>query len=515
MKEFENILLKKLTHSPDFFNKVMPILKPKYFQDSGNSELMKLVHEHYKEYKAIPTLTELVASVKNVSNSTVREEIIKSLKDVSSSEEVENMEFLCNETVTWVKDAMYMESLRIGSDGLMKKDDDLKAKAKQIMEDMAKVCIDSDLGLDFDDIETMIKYYSDRMIGIRTQHDELNKRLGAGFIPGTLSLILAASGIGKSLLMTDLISGMVKDGKNVLQVSLEMADKEMMKRVHANTLDLPINSFTDLGKTKGELDAINDRPHVTREMVQSAYERVKTSGKCGKLYIKDYPSGTFTPLMLENLVESYKMEKGVEFDIIFVDYIGIAKSDLVSPSSGLYSYIKSIAEEFRASAKKLNLPIVSASQLNRQSVGDTSEANNANVSDSMGTVMTADFLLFLLQDEEMKERNEIVCKCTKNRFTGRTDTWMMNIDYEKMRFHDAVIQTDFNENDVANELLGETVDDDFGPTYEPITKEKHQRASQYADEEVKNIAREDFENLKAKEDPFVSDLDDLYKELGI
>jgi replicative DNA helicase len=259
---------------------------------------------------------------------------------------------------------MYMDALQIGSDGLMKKDDALKLKAQQILDERAKVSIDTDLGLDLDDLDTMIEYYSERMTGIRTQHNELNKRLGPGFLPGTLSVILAASGVGKSLLMTDLVSGMLTTGKNILLVSLEMADKEIMKRVHANAMNLPINSLLDLSKTEGELAKLN-RPIIDKAQIISAYERMKTSGTCGKFFVKDYPSGSFSPLMLEQLVESYRIERNINFDIVFVDYIGIMKSDLLSPSAGLYSYVKSIAEEVRATAKKLQIPIISASQLNR------------------------------------------------------------------------------------------------------------------------------------------------------
>ena len=512
-KEFEPILLKKIISHSEFFGKVMPILKADFFSETGTKELFKLVHGHYNSYREIPSNTELVASIKNVSNAEIRAEIISSLKEVSKTEEVANIEFMCDETVSWVKDAMYLQSLQIGSEGLMKKDDSLKLKAKQIMEDMSKVTIDSDLGLDFDNIEEMLEYYANRMLGIRTQHKELNKRLGPGFLPSTLSIILAAAGVGKSLLMTDLISGMIKSSKNVLLISLEMADKEIMKRVHANALDLPINSLTDLSKTEGELERL-ERPSLSKEMVKNAYNKLKMSGNCGKFFVKDYPAGGFSALMLEQLTESYKIEKGVEFDAIFIDYLGIMKSDLLSPSAGLYSYVKSIGEEVRATAKKLELPIISASQLNR-SAQNADDADNQAVSDSIGTLMTADFMLFLLQNEEMKERKEIVCKCTKNRFAGITDTWMMNIDYEHMRFHDMIVQTPNEMIDAATVLQNDSsLDEDFGI----VTQAKQKDAEQFAKKEVNDIYHEDIEKIKQSDksdDPFASDLDDLYSQLGI
>ena len=510
---FEIVLLKKLTHDGEFFGKCMPILKKKYFGDIGNQELFNLVKEYYNNYRNIPSLTELVSAVKNVSNAEIRSEIIESLQRINNTEEVSNTEFMCDETLSWVKDAMYMEALQIGSDGLMNKDDNLKLKAQQIMDERAKVSIDSDLGLDLDDIDEMIDYYSERLVGIRTQHKELNARLGPGFLPGTLSLILAASGIGKSLLMTDLISGMVKKGKNILLVSLEMSDKEIMKRVHANAMNLPINSLIDLSRTSGELDRINDRPTLTKEKVLAAYNKMKTDGNTGKFFIKDYPAGSFSPLMLEQLVESYSVERDIKFDAIFVDYMGIMKSDLLAPSAGLYSYIKSIAEELRASAKKMAVPIISASQLNRSATNNTDDADNSNVSDSMGSVMTADFMLFLLQNEEMKERKEIVCKITKNRFAGRTDTWLMNIDYEHMRFNDMLIQDAGVDIGITPTPITTTaVDQDFGI----ITQEKQESAEIFADKEVKDIVREDAKKLSEnKSDPFNNDIDEIFKELGI
>lgn len=521
-KEFELIILKNLTHNSEFFGKMMPILKESYLSEVGSKNLFKLIKQYYSDYQKIPELTELVAMVRSVPNSSTREEIIKTLRELNTKEIIDNTDFLCDQAVNWVRDALYLEALRIGSEGLMEKDDAKKLKAQEILEERSKISIDSDLGLDFDDIQTMIDYYSERRIGTLTQHKELNKRLGAGFMPKTLSLILAATGIGKSLLMTDIISGMIKEGKNILLVSMEMQDREIMKRVHANAMDLPINSLIDLSKTEGELNKIRKgdgntpgREIVTEEMVTSAYNRMKMSGKVGKLYVKDYPAGTFTALMLEQLVESYKIEKGIEFDVVFLDYLGIMASDRVSPSAGLYSYIKSIAEEVRASAQKLNLAIVSASQLNRSALqGDVQEADNSNISDSMGTAMTADFMLFLLQNEEMKARGEMVLKCTKNRFTGWTDVWMMGIDYEHMRFNDMLVQS----GDVIKELdnvLSERntdLDDDFGI----ITASKMKDASEYADKEVAGIFRESATQLSASATPTEkSEIDNIFKDLGI
>lgn len=415
MDKFEYILLRNLLKNPEFFNKVITIIEPKYFLNPGNKKIFEIIKTHFIDYSSIPNITELQSYIKEIPTETLKNQVIESLREFKDVE-ILKTDFMCDRTIEFVKDAIFTEALLLGSDALSEKNDKKRLKSRELMEEMSKISISSDLGLDFDDIETMIKYYKDKLLGILTQHFQLNKRLGSGFLPGTLNIIMAASGVGKSLLMTDLISGHIKDNKNVLLISMEMRSEEIMKRVHSNILNLPINSLRDLDE----------------QVIESAYKRLNHTGK---FYVKDYPAGSFTPLMLDSLLDNYKNEENIEFDIIYLDYIGIMASDLISPSVGLYSYVKSIVEETRAIAVKKKVPIVTAQQLNRSSYGQK-DADNSAVSDSIGSVMTADFILFLLQNEEMKEQGLMNLKVTKNRYTGRTDSWDMFIDYNYMRFTD-------------------------------------------------------------------------------
>lgn len=205
MEIYEPILLKNLIKNNEFFSKALNIIEPKYFKRIGNQELFKLIKNYYGTYKAIPNGTELIVSIKNIQNSEIRNSIVEASKEMQNAE-LCNIEYLLDETVKWVKDSIYLEALMIGSDGLQKKNDDMKLKAKQLLDEMAKVNIDSNLGLSFNDIDEMIKYYQERNIGIRTQHKELNKRLGSGFLPGTLNVLLAAQGVGKCSKGSDTIN---------------------------------------------------------------------------------------------------------------------------------------------------------------------------------------------------------------------------------------------------------------------------------------------------------------------
>ena len=500
---FENILLKKLLNDSEFFCKVYPILKAKYFKEIGTSKIFELMSKYFGEYHNAPNETVIASMIKDTQNLETRKEIAKSLMAIHKDTEIaQDSKFMVDETIKFVKDAIYLEALTIGSEGLMKKSDTLKLKAQSLFDEMTKVSIDDDLGLSFKDIDYMINYYQTRNVGLLTEHKDLNKRLGTGFLPGTLSIILAGQSVGKSLLMCDLISGMILKGKNVLLVSLEMAQPEMMRRIHANTMNINVNAFSDISKTDDELKQI-ERPTITKDEILNAYNLV--SKNAGEFWVKEYPSGSFSALMLEDLVQRFKTRLNITFDCIFVDYLGIMKSDRVSPSVGLYSYIKSIGEELRASAVRLKVPVISASQLNRGATNKT-EADNSAIADSLGTAMTADFMLFLLQNEEMKKNSEIVCKVTKNRFNGRTDTWEMSIDYPHMRFNDMLEQSSGEAvfKQAENEKKG--LDKDFGI----VTVSKHEKAKTFAETEVKNIHSEAAKVISKK-----SDDDDILKQLDL
>ena len=433
--DFESILLKSIIEKHDYFSKCFHLLKEKYFSVTANKKIFDMISEYYSEYHAVPSLVDIITMTKDVANKDFRKEIAEALQKINDSKIIDNPEFFNSEVVKFVKNAIFLEGTLLAAEGIQKKSDNLMAKAMSILDEREHVMIDESLGLDFDDVESMISYFSERNIGILTEHTEFNKRLGTGFLPGTLSVICAAQGVGKSLLMCDLFSGFIKNGKNVLLVSLEMSEKEMMKRIYANVFDIDVNHFSDLSKTSGELENFSDP--VTKTQILSKYDSFKV-GDRGKLFIKEYPTGSFSASMLESLVKKYQQQKNVKFDVILVDYLGIAKSDRVSPSAGLYSYVKAIGEEFRAAALNLGVALISASQLNRSSVNQVENVDNSKISDSMGTAMIADFILFMLQSEEMKENSNMILKVTKNRFNGRTDQWIMDIDYPKMRFSDHV-----------------------------------------------------------------------------
>lgn len=327
--------------------------------------------------------------------------------------------------------------------------DNKRQQAEQLIAKYHRITLDKGLGIAFDDTSILDYYRQDRE-GIKTQHASINERIGSGFLKGTLSVVLASAGVGKSLFLADLASGFVRQGLNTLIVTLEMSEFETMKRVHSNVLDIPM----------GDLE-----PHRFGRIEDEFKRRLDTSN-VAKLHVKEYPTGSFSPQELEALVERFKVQSDIEFDVVLVDYLGIMKSGLISPSAGLYSYVKSIAEELRATSSRLGIPVITANQLNRSAVNSL-DVDNSAVSDSMGVTMTADFMIVLMQNDELKSNSKIRCRVTKNRFTGKTGDFGMLIDYNHMRFIDEDGLETFN---VTDSGISKTVTDRASTTYDNRSK---------------------------------------------
>ena len=417
---FEEILVKNLISNNRFLGITAGFLVDSAFANIANKEIYKIVKNYYITYSKAPNVSEIVAAAKNIPNTELKTLIAEQIKKIIPQEVISNEEFLIEQTVSFAKKAQIMSALMVGAEGIQKNNESMQMKAYAMMEEAQQIRADTDLGLSFASIAERIEYYQRKLVGVKTNHSEFDKRLGSGFLPKTLSILAAPPGVGKSLLLCDLASSFVLQGKNVLLLTLEMSDYETVKRIDANILDLPINQFREMDEA----------------VILNAYNKVKD--KVGAFYAKEYAPNAFSAIMLKSLLDSYRIEKGIEFDAVMIDYIGLMKSDRVSPSQGPYTYLKSIAEEVRAVAVERNIPIISPAQLNRGAINNL-EADNASMAESAGILQTADFILLLLQTTDMKEKKEYIFKITKNRFTGRTDSWGVGIDYEKMRFTDLAI----------------------------------------------------------------------------
>ena len=417
MNDFELILLKNLIEDKVFFNKAKTILKKSIFSNIANGTIYEIIEKYYNEYKETPKIPEIILQVRDIPNPELKKQIAQSLNEIPKTQNI-NKQFLDDYTLKYAKNQLFEQGLIEGADFIDKKSEKSKLKAKELIDESQKLTLVADLGDKYSDFDNRFDYYQNPEKGFKYfRFDELNKYLGEGILPGTLNLFLAPPGIGKSMMISYTIGDCLLQKKNVLLVSMEMSNYEFMKRIDADLLDVCIYDL----KNK-ELDI----------EIKEKFERLKAN--IGELYVQNFPPNSFSAYTLESLLDMYK-SNDIKIDMVFLDYLGLMKSDLVSPNVGLYSHIKSIGEEVRAVAKLWDIPVFSASQLNRSSVNkDSKEVDNSMIADSMGSAMTADFMCMLAQTEKQKELNQITFKITKNRYTGITREFVMDVDYKKMRF---------------------------------------------------------------------------------
>jgi len=411
---FDHHILKNLLSDSEYFSKVFTHLSDKLFKTIGSKTIFNSIKSLYFEQSSIPSITELAAGCKNISNVEVKKQVVQELVEINKLQP-SKVQFMIPETVKYIKNSLFTEGLMIGADGISKNSEEVKKTAWALMEEAVKFSINSDIGLDYELLDDRIAYYQQKQSGLFTGIKEIDDRLGPGILQKTLSIIAAPQGIGKSLMLADFASSFIKQRKNVLMISMEMSDFETAKRIDANVLNIPIQELRE----------------TPRIVLERAFESIKD--QIGKFYIREYSPNCFSANMLDSLLQVYKNELSIEFDVIILDYMGLMKSDRMHNADQTYNYMKSISEEVRGIAVKNNIPIISASQLNRSSQQNL-EAGNESMSESMGIVMTADFIMMLLQTDEYKKQKKMKCKITKNRFSGITDDFELGVDYRYMRF---------------------------------------------------------------------------------
>jgi replicative DNA helicase len=300
-------------------------------------------------------------------------------------------------------------------------------KAFELMEEAEKVTLDEDFGLSLDEINEMVEYFNEDYDGLLTGIKSIDRMLGKGIYPKSLTTFLAPPGIGKTAAMIAFLCQFLRQGKDCVFISLEMSEKELMKRVYSNLLDIDIHLLDSIDPT----------------VIQDRYNSIKEG--LGKLTVKEYPSYSASALNIESFLEKYEQKTGIDKPIVFVDYLGIMNSArLKSSNVNSYEYIKSITAELRGVAQERDLQIFTAGQLNRNAVGNL-EAGQETVADSAGISAFSDAMIFLLQTKTMKEEGKILMNFEKNRYSGKTYSFEIGFDYSHMRFEDLsepVVQRD-------------------------------------------------------------------------
>ena len=424
MERIELTILRNLIFNEEYSRKVIPFIEPDYFEERKEKVIFEEITSFIVKYDSAITIEALNIEVENRTDLTDTE--LNEIREINRSLDDSPVDFhwLTDTTEKWCRDrAIYlalMESIQL-ADG---KDDKKGRDAiPSILSDALAVSFDNNIGHDYLlNYEERYEYYHKKEDKIEFDLEYFNKITKGGLPNKTLNIALAGTGVGKSLFMCHHASSVLLQGRNVLYITMEMAEEKIAERIDANLLNIPIQDLTDLPK-----------PMFDKKVTNLSK---KTQGQ---LIIKEYPTASAHSGHFKTLLNELSLKKSFRPDIIFVDYLNICASSRYKANSGVnsYSYIKAIAEELRGLAVEANVPIVSATQTTRSGFA-SSDVDLTDTSESFGLPATADLMFALISTEELEGLGQIMVKQLKNRYNDPTifKRFIIGIDRSKMRLYD-------------------------------------------------------------------------------
>lgn len=419
----EREILSGLIASDDYFRKILPFLERGYFSQQ-EAVIFDLITKFGNKYNKRPTKESLLIDLEDKKLKQETYDNIKSIIKALPEQLQSDVEWLIDKTETFCKDkAIYnaiMDSIHI-IEGQDKERE--KTIIPELLSEALSVSFDTAIGHDFlDDAEKRFDFYHQDSRKLPFDLEMLNKITKGGVEQKSLTIYMASTGVGKSIMLCHNAAAFLTMGKNVLYITLEMAEEMVAERIDANLMNIPLDNLRALDK----------------ESYMKKIERIRKKTP-GKLKIKEWPEATVHVGHFRRLLRELKIKKNFVPDVILVDYINLMNSSRVKKGSTVnsYSYIQSIAQELRGFSKELGVPIFSATQVNRAGM-NSSDIGLEDVADSVALSHTADLFLAMITSEEMEAQGQIMFKQLKNRFGTITENkrFLVGLDKAKMKFYD-------------------------------------------------------------------------------
>jgi len=451
----ETNILSQLINSESYARKVLPFLKEEYFQTVTDRLLVTKIKQYMDKYNVPPSKEALIIELDNEELREVDYNESVSQVERMTVDEDTNEQWLIDKTEQFCQEkAVYnaiMESIHI-IDGKSK--DKTKQAIPQVLSEALAVSFDNHIGHDFiEDYQQRFDFYHHKEERIPFDLDYMNRITKGGLPRKSLNIILAGTGVGKSLAMCHFAASNMMEGKNVLYITMEMAEEKIAERIDANLLNVKVDELVNLPK-----DMYDKKIDDLRQRTP------------GRLIIKEYPTASAHSGHFRHLINELKIKRNFTPDIIYIDYLNICSSSRTKAIGGTinsYTYVKAIAEELRGLAVEKNVPIVSATQTTRSGFSN-SDLGLEDTSESFGLPATADFMFAIINSDEMEQLGQLMVKQLKNRYNDPTlfKRFVIGVDRAKMRLYDVeqTAQTDIVDDGpvMDNTEVGKGLNQAFG-----------------------------------------------------
>jgi replicative DNA helicase len=422
--KIETVILQNLANDDEYMRKVIPFLKRDYFLDNSDKIIYDKIKDFIDQYNAIPSKDALVISVQNDKslNEDQYKEVAEAILQLEPTDH--NKDWLYKETEKFCKDKAIYNAI-LSSIAIIDGRDKARTEdgIPQLLQEALGVCFDNNVGHDYiDSSDQRFEFYHKIESRIPFDLDYFNKITNGGMPNKTLNVCLAGTGVGKSLFMCHVAASVLAQNKNVLYITLEMAEERIAERIDANLMNITMDQLKDLPKAifDNRIEKIKDRTQ-------------------GKLIIKEYPTAGAHTGHFKALLNELQLKRQFKPDLIVIDYLNICASSRFKGGANINSYtlIKSIAEELRGMAVEENVPILSATQTTRGGYGNT-DVELTDTSESFGLPATVDFMFALISTEDLEAMNQLMVKQLKNRYNDPTinKRFVIGVDRAKMKLYD-------------------------------------------------------------------------------
>ena len=445
----ERTTLSNLVYNEPYARKVLPFIKPEYFGNRHERVVFEEINKFMEKYGNQPTKEALSIELDNRKDLTDEEfKSILTIVETLSDAQVD-MQWLVDTTEKFCKDKAVYNAILNGIQIIEGKDKEHTAEAiPSILSEALAVAFDQNVGHDYvEDGDERYEFYHKKEEKLEFDLEYFNKITKGGIPQKTLNIALAGTGVGKSLFMCHMAASTLMQGKNVLYITLEMAEERIAERIDANLMNITMDDLHELPK----------------KMFTDRLSKIQTKTN-GKLIIKEYPTASAHTGHFRSLIKELALKKSFRPDVIFIDYLNICSSSRFKGNAnvGSYFYIKAIAEELRGLAVENNVPIMSATQTTRGGYSN-SDVGLEDTSESFGLPATADLMFALISTEELESLNQIMVKQLKNRYNdpGANKRFVIGIDRARMKLYDC-------EQEAQNDIIDSGQEDDT-PAFDKTT----------------------------------------------
>ena len=440
-------ILNHLLHNEEFCRRVVPYLKNEYFEGTHKT-VFDLIVQFVSKHNKLPTSKILELELKKIqAPEDVLNNAQRLVNEIKEKSDIDT-DYLTTEAEKWCKERAVYNAI-MDSIGIIDGKDKERSEGviPEILSEALGVSFDEQIGHDYiDDSEQRFDFYNRKEDRIPFDLDYFNKITKGGLPNKTLNICLAGTGVGKSLFMCHCAAGVLNQGKNVLYITMEMAEERIAERIDANLMNIPIESLSSLPK-----NVFDDK---IGKIAKSSV---------GKLIVKEYPTGSAHTGHFRALLNELSLKKNFKPDMIYIDYLNICSSSRMRGMGGSinsYTYIKAIAEELRGLAVEFNVPIMSATQTTRSGFSNT-DVGLEDTSESFGLPATADLMFALISTEELEELGQILVKQLKNRYNDPTKykRFVVGVDRSRMKLYDV---EESAQSDIMTEMVPDKPINKFG-----------------------------------------------------